>query len=171
MSALPRAGVPAVTTGHVIRDSSLGLVKETLEPIVSLAAMLFQGHPLRPARVELLRLRNANAVNCVICKAVRYDVAKNDGLTEQKVSSIAAVTGLDALSAEETLLVEFADTYLLHPERLEATLATRLHALPADQLAHMAIAIATFNALSRAAVSLSGMPESFPVTEIAVPAA
>jgi alkylhydroperoxidase family enzyme len=169
MSGMPRAGVPEKTTGHLIRDSSLGLVAETLDPILELQALLWKGSPLRPALVEMLRLRSANSVNCVICKAVRYDVARKDGLTEEKVAGIRGER-TDALTDEERLAVAFADAYLNHPQRIDAKLRAELaRTFTPAQLCHMALAIAFFNPMSKCAVSLGGMPDSFPLTEIAVP--
>jgi alkylhydroperoxidase family enzyme len=169
MSGLPRAGVPEQRTGHLIRDSSLGLVTETLQPIVELQSLLWGGTPLRPALVEMLRLRSANAVNCVICKAVRYDVARQDGLTEEKVAGVRGEPGAE-LSEEERLVLAFADAYLQAPHRIGASLREALaRTFTPAQLCHMAVAIAFFNPMSKCAVSLGGMPESFPLTEIPVP--
>ena len=38
--------------------------------------------------LEIVRLRNARTVNCQFCKSVRYDLARQDGLTEDKVDQI-----------------------------------------------------------------------------------
>jgi alkylhydroperoxidase family enzyme len=170
MSSLPRAAFPAIRTGHIIRDSSLGLVSETLDRIIDVQKLLWRGTPLRPALVELLRLRSALAVNCVVCKAVRYDVARRDGLSEDKVAKLTN-GGIDELAEDERLAIAFADVYLQHPTRLDENLRSALNRVftPA-QLCHMALAIAYFNPMSKCAVSLGGMPESFPLTEIPVPA-
>jgi alkylhydroperoxidase family enzyme len=170
MSGLPRAGVPKTTTGHIIRDSSLGLVVQTLDPILKLQSLLWGGAPLRPALVEMLRLRSARAVNCVICKAVRYDVARQDGLTEDKVAQLGGDYASSDFTEEEKLVVAFADAYLNQPQRIDERLrAALVRTFTPAQLCHMAIAIAFFNPMSKCAVSLGGMPESFPLTEISVP--
>jgi alkylhydroperoxidase family enzyme len=170
MSRLPRAAVPPTKTGHIIRDSSLGLVSDTLDPIVDVQKLLWRGTPLRPALVELLRLRSALAVNCVICKAVRYDIARRDGLSEDKVAKLTN-GGIDELAEDEQLAIAFADAYLRHPQRLDEDLRSALlRVFTPAQLCHMALAIAYFNPMSKCAVSLGGMPESFPLTEIPVPA-
>jgi len=46
-----RAGVPARPTGHVIRDSSLGLVAETLQPIIDLQEAIWHRATLGLASV------------------------------------------------------------------------------------------------------------------------
>ena len=171
MSGTPRAGTPANPTGHVIRDSSLGLVPETLPALLDLQAAIWHRSSVGPALLELLRLRNARTVNCVFCKSVRYDIARADGLTEAKIAQIDDDFATSDLSRREKLALAFADVYLRHPERFDPELVAALRAeFTAEDLAHMAIALATFHALSRCAVSLGGMPESLPVMEMAVPA-
>jgi alkylhydroperoxidase family enzyme len=126
---------------------------------------------VRPALLEIVRLRNARTVNCTICKAVRYDVARADGLTEDKVDRIADGHQDSALDGMEKLALAFADAYLFQPNGVTADLAARLNAgFTAAELATLAIGLATFNASSRCAVALGGLPESMPVTEISVPA-
>ena len=165
-----RAGVPARPTGHVIRDSSLGLVAETLRPIIDLQEAIWHRASVGPAIVEMLRLRNARTVNCVFCKSVRYDIARADGLSEDKVAQIDDDFAASRLSEREKLVLAFADLYLRTPGRVDAALAERLrHEFTPEQISHMAIALTTFHALSRCAVSLGGMPEHLPVTVASVP--
>ena len=63
--ARPRVGTPGISTGNMIRDSSFGLVPETLDPIVQLNDSVWRRNSVRPAFLEMLRLRNARTVNCV----------------------------------------------------------------------------------------------------------
>ena len=170
MTALPRAGRPATETGHVIRDSSLGLVPETLDAMLALQDLIWHHSSIGPALAETLRLRNANAVNCVTCRNVRYDIARRDGLTEAQAADISGA-GSALLTEEQRLAVAFADLYLQDPQRRDTELAAALKArFTAEQICHMAIALTFFNALSRCAVSIGGIPESMPVTEVSVPA-
>jgi len=67
----------------------MGLVPETVDEYAILNKSLWTNDHIRPAIVEMVRLRNARTVNCVFCKSVRYDVAKADGLSEDKVDNIA----------------------------------------------------------------------------------
>lgn len=155
---------------HVIRDSNLGLVPETVQPILDLLDGIWHRASVGPAIVEMLRLRNARTVNCVVCKSVRYDIARADGLTEDKVAQIDDDFAASALSEREKLVLAFADLYLRTPDRVDTTLATKLRReFAPEQLAHMAVALTTFHALSRCAVSFGGMPESLPVSVVAVP--
>lgn len=170
MSRAPRAGTPTRTTGHVIRDSSLGLVEETLQPILDLQGAIWHRAGVGPAVMEMLRLRNARTVNCVFCRSVRYDIARADGLTEDKIARIDDGFAASDLSEREKLVLAFADLYLRTPQRAAPGLVAALQRhFTSEQLCHMAVALATFHALSRCAVSLGGMPESLPVTEVPVP--
>jgi alkylhydroperoxidase family enzyme len=101
---------------------------------------------------------------------VRYDIARADGLNEDKVRQIEDGYESSNLSAREKLALTFADLYLRDPGRLDAALAAALRReFTTEQLCHMAIALTTLHALSRCAVSLGGMPDSLPVTEMGVP--
>ena len=115
-----RAGTPEHKSGHVIRDSSLGLVPETLQPVIDLQAAMWHQASIGPAVMEMLRLRSARTVNCVFCKSVRYDIALADGLTEDKVEQIDDDFAASALSAREKLVLAFADLYLRTPGEVDA---------------------------------------------------
>ena len=101
----PRAGTPGTNTGNLIRDSSFGLVPETLDPIVQLNDSVWRRNSVRSAFLEMLRLRNARTVNCVFCRNVRYDVARQDGLTEEKVARIEDDFDTSDLSEIEKLVL------------------------------------------------------------------
>ncbi len=170
MGATARVGAPTTKTGHVIRDSALGLVPETVDAIINLNGAVWANDSVRPALLEMLRLRNARTVNCVFCKSVRYDVARVDGLTEDKVDRIADGHQDSDLAPEEKLALAFADVYLKDPKGMNDNLATALQRRFSDrEIATMAVSLAAFNASSRCAVSLGGMPESLPIMEIQVP--
>ncbi len=169
-SGKPRAGTPAITTGNVIRDSSMGLATQLIDAIVRLNDSVWRRNSVRLALVEMLRLRNARTVNCVFCKAARYDVARRDGLTEDKVAQIDDDFAHSALSDVEKLVLGFADVYLRNPGRFDPGLIAGLREhFSAEQICHMAVALATFNASSKCAVSLGGMPEFVPVMEVTLP--
>jgi alkylhydroperoxidase family enzyme len=170
MGAVARVQAPPGNTGDPIRDSALGLVAETVDPIAGLNRHVWRSSPVRPALLEIVRLRNARWVNCQFCKSVRYDLARRDGLTENKVDQIRDGYEQSSLSEDEKLALEFADAYLHDPKGMTAELARRLkRRLSPAQLAHLAIALVAFNATSRCAVSIGGMPENLPITEIPAP--
>jgi alkylhydroperoxidase family enzyme len=154
----------------MIRDSALGLVPETLEHYLALNRSIWESGPLGPAEIEVARLRNAQIVNCVFCKSVRYDIAKADGLTEERVAMIANDYQDSALSEREKLIVAYTDQYLRDPGGLGGELKRALSAtFSTAELVHLSMAIAHFSGFSRCAVSLGGMPDELPVMEMSVP--
>jgi len=170
MGAAARIQAPQEKTGDVIRDSVLGLVPETIEAIANLNRHAWRSSPVRASLLEIVRLRNARTVNCQFCKSVRYDLARRDGLTEDKVDQIRDGYEDSLLSTDEKLALAFTDVYLHDPGGLSEELAAHLkqHFSPA-QLAHLTIALIAFNATSRCAVTIGGMPENLPITELAAP--
>ena len=89
---------------------------------------------------------------------------------KRKAAHIADGYEESALSAMEKAALAFTDAYLFDPKGVTPELKARLKATFTEaQLATLAVALATFNASSRCAVSLGGMPESLPIMEISVP--
>jgi len=170
MGTVARIQPPEQKTGDVIRDSALGLVPETIEAIANLNRHVWRSGSVRPSLLEIVRLRNARTVNCQFCKSVRYDLARHDGLTEDKVEQIRDGYEESLLSTDEKLAIAFADAYLHDPGGMSKELASHLKQhFSAAQLAHLTIALIAFNATSRCAVTIGGMPENLPITELAAP--
>ncbi len=170
MTGRPRASNSAAPTGNMIRDSALGLVPQTLDHYMALNRRIWENGPLSPAEIEIARLRNARIVNCVFCKSVRYDIAKADGLDEDKVAMIDDDFQHSALSAREKLIIAFTDQFLRDPGGLTETLKQELQAtFSSEELVHLSMLVAHFSGFSRCAVSLGGMPDSLPVMEISLP--
>ncbi len=170
MATNARVQGPDSDTGNLIRDSALGLVPETLPHYLDLTVAIWDSGPLRAADIELARLRNANHVGCVMCKAVRYDVAVRDGLDEAQIQQLGHATASSGLSERQQLIVRFVDLYLHSPAPPDTEFQAALDAAfsPAEQ-AHLALLMAYFNGFSRCAVALGGMPDSMPRMEISVP--
>lgn len=170
MSGKPRASNRNTPTGNMIRDSALGLVPETLEPYMALNRMIWERGPLKSAEIEVARLRNARKVGCVFCKSVRYDIARADGLSEERVAMIEDDYRQSALSEREKLILAFTDQYLNDPAGLDEALKAALQAaFSAEELVHLSLAVAHFNGFSRCAVALGGMPDELPIMEMSVP--
>ena len=170
MSAKPRANGPGTQTGNVIRDSAMGLVPETVSEIITLNSHVWRESLVPPTLLEIIRLRNARTVNCVFCKAVRYDVARADGLTEERAAMVADDYEASDLSEREKAALTLADGYLGFPAGIGADQAARVTAaFDDDAIASMLVALMTFNFTSRGAVSNGGMPEDpLPVMEVPV---
>ncbi|MCX2972559.1 carboxymuconolactone decarboxylase family protein [Halieaceae bacterium IMCC8485] len=165
-----RVNSPQSDTGNLIKDSALGLVPETLPHYLDLTVAIWDAGPLSPSDIELARLRNANHVGCVMCQAVRYDIAVADGLTEDLVDQVSNQGIQAGLPERQELIVRFVDWYVLSPSAHDADLKRCLDEQfsEAEQV-HLALLMAYFNGFSRCAVSLGGMPDSMPRMEISVP--
>jgi alkylhydroperoxidase family enzyme len=168
--AEPRARASGTHTGNPIRDSALGRVPETLEAVVRLNHEVWRDSLVSPTLLEILRLRNARTVNCVFCKSVRYEIARRDGLTEERAAMVDADYRDSALQLEEKLAIALADAYLGYPAGIAPELGAALRAAFSEaQLASMLLALMNFNFTSRTAVSIGGMPtEPLPVTVLPV---
>jgi alkylhydroperoxidase family enzyme len=163
--------LPAGTqTGNAVRDSAMGRVPETLTQILRLNGRVWRESLVSPALLEILRLRNARTVDCVYCQSVRYDVARRDGLTEERAALVADGYESSALAPREKLAIALADGYLGFPAGVESRVARDLcKEFSAAEIASMLVALMTFHFTSRTAVSLGGMPEGpLPVTEVSV---
>ena len=154
----------------MLRDSALGLVPETLEHYVALGQALWTAGPLGPAELEVARLRNARRVNCVFCKSVRYDIAIEDGLTEERVEQIGDGFEGSDLTERDKLLIAYVDAFYTAPGEVSQDLAARLRAqFTTEELAHLALAVLYFSGFSRCAVALGGMPDELPLMQMSVP--
>ena len=170
MTGQARATNTNTPTGNMIRDSALGLVPETLDHYMALNRKIWESGPLSPAEIEIARLRNARKVNCVYCKSVRYDIARADGLGEDRVAMIEDDFRDSALSQREKLILAFTDQFLNDPAGLAESLKAELLAVFSSQeLVHLSMLVAHFSGFSRCAVSLGGMPASLPIMEISLP--
>lgn len=171
MSNQPRVSANPSKTGNVVRDSALGLVTETVDPYLSFNRAIWHNGPLTAAEVELARLRNARKVNCVFCKAVRYDIAIEAGLDETKVEQITDDFDQSELSHREKLILTYTDYYLEQPTALTAEFKQHMNEeFSAAEIVHLSLAIMLCNCFSRCAVSLGGMPEDdLPKMQISVP--
>ena len=172
MTSQPRVSAPKKQTGNVIRDSALGLSPETLGPYVQFNHAIWHDGPLSAADVELARIRNARTVNCVFCKAVRYDIAIEAGLDEEKVAQIDDEFESSNLTEREKLIIKFTDYYLQDPTGMTSEFKRQMKdTFSAEEITHLSLAIMLCNCFSRCAVSLGGMPEEeLPRMEISVPA-
>jgi alkylhydroperoxidase family enzyme len=170
MAGQPRVAGTPKPSGNLVRDSALGMVPETLEPYLLLNTEIWEQGPLSPADLEVARLRNARKVNCVFCKNARYDIARNAGLSEDKVEMIDDDFQASSLSEREKLVLAFTDQYLNDPASLDEELKIRLQStFTAKELVQLSIALVQFNGFSRLAVALGGMPDELPIMEISLP--
>ncbi|WP_150292855.1 carboxymuconolactone decarboxylase family protein [Sphingobium estronivorans] len=170
MSAKPRATGPGTQTGNVIRDSAMGLVPETVSHIIALNGSVWRDSLVTPSLLEIVRLRNARTVNCVICRSVRYDVARQDGLTEDRADMVADGYEQSALTTREKAALTLADSYLGFPAGVNADAAKQITGEFSEaEIASLLVALMNFNISSRTAVSIGGMPENpLPIMEVSL---
>lgn len=170
MGSKPRVTARGGSSGNVVRDSALGLVPETLDAYMHYNSAIWEAGPLRPAELEVARLRNANCVGCAFCKAVRYDIALADGLTEDRASVVGQADENSELVERDRLIVAFTDQFHSDPGKFTDELRQRLQReFTAAELVHLSLAVAHFSGFSRCAVALGGMPDELPVMEISLP--
>ncbi|MCR9106856.1 MAG: carboxymuconolactone decarboxylase family protein [Gammaproteobacteria bacterium] len=170
MSSRPRAKSSGSATGNMLRDSALGLVPETIDHLVELGRAVWETGPLRPAEIEVARLRNAVRVNCVFCRNARYDIAQADGLTEPRVATVQSASPGEQLGRRDQLIVAFVDQYYDDPGAHNLTLHNALRATFSEpELAHLSLCLAYFSLFSRCAVALGGMPDELPVMQVSLP--
>jgi alkylhydroperoxidase family enzyme len=106
----------------------------------------------------------------VFCKAVRYDVARADGLTEARADLVDDDFMASSLSERDKLIIAFTDQYYTDPGGCDDALrASLVQAFTPAELAQLSLAVAHFSGFSRCAVALGGMPEELPLMEISVP--
>lgn len=172
MGSAARVQVPEGqgATGNVIRDSALGMVPEVVEALITLNGAVWDAGELSPVEIELARLQNAQFTGCVMCRAVRYDVAVEEGFSEDKVAVIQQDADDAVLNERERLIIAFTRQFHLDPAGIPGSLQQALKAAFSEaELLHLSMAVAYFCGSSRCAVALGGMPESMPRTEIAIP--
>ena len=121
------------------------------------------------ATKEVGRLRNARITGCGICKNLRFDGARDAGLTEDFVALIGDGFGVSALPDRWKLAIRLADA-LTADARIDASLRTDLLAefAPA-QIVELTATITTAIAFSKAAVAF-GAPEEMPLVVVPTPA-
>lgn len=157
-------------TGSMVRDSPLNLVPETLEAFLDFYQTLWQGRYLRPAELEVGRLRNASLVNCTFCKATRFDVAQDDGLNEQR--ALAALGSEESVAAQgrDVMIVAWVEHFLLKPATTDADLEDAMTAeFSAPEQVALTLGLALFMCFSKFAVAMGGLPDELPVMISPVP--
>ena len=83
---------------------------------------------------ELVRLRNAEAQDCRLCKGLRNTSALRGGLTEELVDTMR--NDASALPGQHAPAIELADAFLAQPPGGSTELVGRLQ----EQLGHAAVA-------------------------------
>jgi alkylhydroperoxidase family enzyme len=120
---------------------------------------------------EVGRLRNARRTGCGICKNLRFEGARDAGLTEDFVDCIDDGFETSGLPARWKLTIRYADVLIVDPQGVDEELRTALLAeFTAAELVELTATITTAIAFSKAAVAF-GAPPDMPVLAVPTPTA
>jgi AhpD family alkylhydroperoxidase len=109
---------------------------------------------------EVARLRNARTTGCNYCKAIRFDGARDAGLTEDRVDLIADGYEASALCPRDKTVIAYVDTMLHDPHGMTDELRAALAAeLDEGQIVELTLGIGLFHGFSKIAVALGPPPE------------
>jgi alkylhydroperoxidase family enzyme len=118
---------------------------------------------------EVGRLRNARRTGCGICKNLRFEGARDAGLTEEHVDCIDDRFAASDLPPRWKLTIRFADTLIVDPGGIDDELRAALLAeFTAAELVELTATITTAIAFSKAAVAF-GAPADMPVLAVPTP--
>lgn len=118
---------------------------------------------------EVARLRNARTTGCNYCKAVRFEGAREAGLTEASVDLIDDDYATSALSPREKTVIAYVDTMLHDPHALTDELRDALsEELDEGELVELTLGIGLFHGFSKIAVAL-GPPPDMPTMVVPTP--
>jgi AhpD family alkylhydroperoxidase len=118
-----------------------------------------QGAVDQPTK-EVARLRNARTTGCNYCKAVRFEGARDAGLTEDRVDLIRDDYESSTLGARDKAVISYVDTMLHDPHGMTAAQRDALAAeLDDGQLGELTLGIGLFHGFSKIAVALGPPPD------------
>jgi len=161
---LPDDADPAISA------SVLAQQPETLTAFLRLYGMLWSHGRLDHSIKEIARIRNARVTGCGYCRNVRFSVAREEGLTEERVSLVVDGFEDSDLSPREKIVVRYTDTFLREPGALTDSLrAELLEHFDAGEIVELTAGIALFMGFSKIAVTLGQAPEDMPTMVVPTP--
>jgi AhpD family alkylhydroperoxidase len=118
---------------------------------------------------EVARLRNARTTGCNYCKAVRFEGAREAGLTEDRVDLIRDDYASSTLGARDKAVISYVDTMLHDPHGMTTAQRDALAAeLDDGELVELTLGIGLFHGFSKIAVAL-GPPPDMPTMIVPTP--
>jgi len=154
---------------HPIRGDVLGLQPEATIAFWRLYGTLWSHGTVDQATKEVTRLWNARVTGCRYCQNVRFEGAREAGLTEDRVELIHDEYELTELSPREKTVIRFVDSFLTDPHHLTGTERDDLLAhFDAGQLVELTTGVALFMGFSKIAVAL-GPPPDMPTLVVPTP--
>jgi AhpD family alkylhydroperoxidase len=153
-----------------ISGSVLAEQPDALVGFLRLYGTLWSHGQLPLAVKEVARLRNARTTDCAYCRSVRFEGARAEGLTEERVALVAeGFETADELSEAEKVAIRFTDTFLREPAALtDAQRAELLAHFTPGEIVELATGVALFMGFSKIAVAL-GPPPEMPTTVVPTP--
>jgi AhpD family alkylhydroperoxidase len=130
---------------------------------------LWQEGELDQATKEVGRLRNARVTGCAICKNLRFDGARQAGLTEDFVEQIVDGYETSELPDGWKTTLRWADAVIGHPASQAAAVRPEVEAaFTREQVAELTLTIAIAQGFSKAAVAW-GPPPVIPMMVVPSP--
>ena len=170
MNAAARINPTANAGNDAVNGSALAHQPQALAAFNTLYATLWSRGVLDHPAKEIARLRNARVTNCVYCRNVRFDQARQDGLGEDQVAMITDAFAESTLDARSKLIITYADVFLKNPAGMTDALRAQMRAtFSPEQIVELTAALALFMGFSKIAVSIGGMPDSLPTMVIPTP--
>lgn len=170
MSTVPR--VPSAIPGQPPSlGSALAHCPELARAFHRLYGTLWSDGVVSQAIKETARMRNARVTDCGFCKNVRFEGAREAGLTEDDVALIHDGYQDSTLTAEQKLVLRYTDAYLVDPGHLDPGLAQDMaeHFSPAE-IVELTLALAMFLGMAKVLISLGTEPEQMATTVLPTPA-
>ena len=157
------------TSRHPLRGDVLGQQPEAMAAFWRLYGLLWSHGTVDLSIKEIARLRNARTTDCAYCRNVRFAGAREDGLTEDRVSLIEDGFEASALTDREKAVIRYVDTFLHDPDGLTDTQrAELLEYFTPGQLVELTAGVALFLGFSKIAVAL-GPPPGMPTLVVPTP--
>ncbi len=154
---------------HPIRGDVLDLQPEATTAFWRLYGTLWSHGTVDQATKEVARLRNARVTGCRYCQNVRFDGARQAGLTEDRVELIHDAYESTELSPREKTVIRFVDSFLTDPHDLtDAQRDDLLTHFDAGQVVELTMGVALFMGFSKIAVAL-GPPPDMPTLVVPTP--
>ena len=170
MSSSPRVTPPATGGDDAVSRSVLAHQPELLRAFLRLYGTLWSHGVLDHPTKEVARLRNARVTGCNYCRNVRFAVARQEGLTEERVALINDRFEESALDERHKLVIRYADAFLVDPHTLtDEVRADMLRHFTPEQIVELTAGLALFMGFSKIAVVLGQEPASMPTTVVPTP--
>lgn len=170
MSNQPRVHRPVTHGETVLRRSILAHQPRALESFLKMYGILWSHGVLDHATKELARIRDARVTNCVYCENLRFDVARNEGLSEADLDCVHDNYARSSLCERDKAALAYTDTFLADPSSLSDTLrAEMLKLFSAEEIVELTATLAISMGFSKMAVALGQEPDNMPVQVVPTP--